>query len=217
MIDPLAARQGELSQNLGPQQQHLAAADATAFNQTDDHPDVLDYPRAGRDGVPFGCGWFWPARGTLRPSRRRPWAGRSRRQTTAALIELFLNLFSLRLAVIGGAAPKGSAPARFGPATKRAPDLPQLVQVARVRQKENPAMPAPGQAGTQTRLGPQYRSQNKIVFPRQGSHMALAIPLRPILKMLCDPDCKSAKLWLRMLIVNLMSPSYPIDTPVSSK
>ena len=217
MIDSLAARQGELSQNLGPHQQHLAAADATAFNQTDDHPDVLDYPRAGRDEVPFSRGWFWPARGTLRQSRRRPWAGRSRRQTTTALIELFLNLFSLRLAVIGGAAPKGSPTARFGPATKRAPDLPQLVQVARVRQKENPAMPAPGQAGTQTRLGPQYRSQNKIVFPRQGSHMALAIPLRPILKMLCDPDCKSAKLWLRMLIVNLMSPSYPIDTPVSSK
>ena len=72
MIDPLAARQGELSQNLGPQQQRLAAADATAFNQTDDHPDVLDYPRAGRDGVPFGRGWFWLARGTLRQSRRRP-------------------------------------------------------------------------------------------------------------------------------------------------
>ena len=217
MIDLPSARQGELSQNLGPHQQHLAAADSTAFNQTDDHPDVLDYPWAGRDGAPFGSGWFWPARGTLRRRRRWAWAGLSRRQTTAALIELFLNLFSLRLAVIGGAAPKGSAPARFGPATKWASDLPQLVRIARVRQKENPAMSASGQAGTQTRLGPQNRSQNIIVFQYQGSHGALAIPVRPILKMPCDPDCKSPKLWLKMLIVNLMSPSYPIDTPVSSK
>jgi hypothetical protein len=69
-------------------------------------------------------------------------------------------------------------------------------------------MPAPGQAGTQLRLGPQNRSQQPIILKHQGRYGPLAIPVRPKLKMLCDRDCKKPKLPLKMLRLNLMSPSY---------
>jgi hypothetical protein len=67
------------------------------------------------------------------------------------------------------------------------------------------------------RLGPQHRSQQPVILQHQGGHRAPTIPIRPKLKMLRDPGCKRPKPSLRMLTLNLMSPSYRISTPVSRK
>ena len=50
------------------------------------------------------------------------------------------------------------------------------------------------------RLGAQDRSQQHIILQHQGGDRAPAIPIRPELKMLRDPDCKKPKLSLRMLM-----------------
>jgi hypothetical protein len=164
LIDPPAPRQGVLSQNPGQHQLHLSAADPPAFNQADHHAHMLEHHRIGSNGAPFGGKGLGLARGTFGWRARRLLAGLSQRQATAALIELFLNLFSLGVAVIGAAAPKGLAPPMLLPAAKRAPDETALVHIARVRQKENAAVRTAGPATAQMRFGPQHRSQNHIVF-----------------------------------------------------
>ena len=89
--------------------------------------------------------------------------------------------------------------------------------IARVGQEENATVPAPGQAGTQMRLGPEHRSQQHVTLQYQGGYRASAVPVRPELKVLRDPDCKRPKLSLRILMLKDMSPSYRIGTPVSIK
>ena len=73
------------------------------------------------------------------------------------------------------------------PAAKGATQV-MAVGIARVGQEENPALPAPGQAGAQERLGVQQRPQQHIILQHQGRYRALAIPIGPELKMLRDPD-----------------------------
>ena len=85
------------------------------------------------------------------------------------------------------------------PAAEGATQLVPVVGVAWMSQKENPAMPAPAQAGSQPRLGPQNGTQEQIILQNQGDYATVAIPVRPKLKMLRNPDCKKPKLWLRML------------------
>ena len=89
--------------------------------------------------------------------------------------------------------------------------------IARVGEEENTAVPAPGQALAQMRLGVQDRSQQHIILQHQGGYRALAVPVLPELKALRDPDCKRPKLSLRMLMLKDMSPSYRIGTPVSRR
>jgi hypothetical protein len=72
--------------------------------------------------------------------------------------------------------------------------------IAWMSQEKDAAMPAPGQAGSQAGLGAQNRSQQQIILQHQGGHRAPAIPVRPELKLLLDPDCKKPKLSLRMLM-----------------
>src|ERR1035437_2259586 len=104
-----------------------------------------------------------------------------------ALIELTLDAFTLGVAVIGGTALRGSPLAMGLPATKGATQV-LAAGIARVGQEENPAVPAPGQAGAQERLGVQHRPQQHIILQRQGRCRAPAIPVGPELKMLRDPD-----------------------------
>ena len=75
-------------------------------------------------------------------------------------------------------------------------------------QKENTAVSAPSPAAAQMRSGPQNRSQDNIIFQHQTGYWPLTIPVRPKLKMLRDRYCKKPKLWLRMPVLDLMSPSY---------
>jgi hypothetical protein len=60
-------------------------------------------------------------------------------------------------------------------------------------------VPAPGQAGSQERLGPQNRSQKLVILQDQGDHLAPTIPVRRELKMLLNAGCKKPKLSLKML------------------
>ena len=162
MIDLPAPRQGVLSQNLGQHQEHLATGDSTAFHQADHHTHVLEYLRAGLESF------------TSRSLRRGRWLGlvptwpalawRAGREKTPALIELFLSLFALGAPVISSTPAKGLSPPMLLSATKGAPDAAALMQIARVRQKQNAAVRTAGPAGTQLRLGAERGSQNQVVF-----------------------------------------------------
>ena len=71
--------------------------------------------------------------------------------------------------------------------------------VTRMGKKENATMPAPGQAGTQKRLGSQHRSQQPVILQNQGGYRALTIPVGFEAEMFCDLGCKKTKLALKML------------------
>ena len=114
------------------------------------------------------------------------------------MIELALDAFALRVAVIGRAALRGSLLAVGFPAAEGATHI-MAPGIARVGEEENAAMPAPGQAGTQIRLGSQNGSQQPVILQDQRGHRILAIPIGLELKMLGDLDCKKPKLPLRML------------------
>jgi len=132
LLDRLAPRQGVLSQNLGQHPEHLPATDPPALNQTDHHPHMLEYHRVGLDRASFGNGGLGKARGPPRRPSRPGLAALARREATAPLIVLFLNLFPILVAVIGAAAPNGLSPSMLWPATKGAPDQTALFPVARV-------------------------------------------------------------------------------------
>jgi len=194
MIDLADPAYGVLSQNCGQHPPHLAAADRAALNQADHHPHMVHDQR-----IFFGRAGFGRGR---RCSSRRPFA-------ISPLIERdLLLLLHVGVTVVVNTAPSGLLLAVGLPATEGTTHFIALPDIARMSQKENAAMPAPGQAGTQLRLGPQNRSQQPIILKHQGRYGPLAIPVRPKLKMLCDRDCKKPKLPLKMLRLNLMSPSY---------
>ena len=88
-------------------------------------------------------------------------------------------------------------------AAKRTPQV-TTTGVAWMGKKENAAMPAPGQTGSQPGLGSQNRSQQQIILQHQGGRRAPAIPVRPELKMLLDPDCKKPKLSLSNTRLSIM-------------
>jgi hypothetical protein len=188
LIDPPAPNHGVLSQNCGEHLLDRPAADPSALHQAGHHSHVLDYrrvvwPGAGSDGRGAG-----PVAGGLRGA---VFAG-------PTLIEPALDVFTLGIAVIGRTALRRSPFAMGLPATKRATQIP-AADVARMRQEENAAVPAPGPAGAQDRLGPQHGSQQPVILQNQGGYRALAIPVGLELKMFRDPNCKKPKLWLRML------------------
>jgi hypothetical protein len=84
-------------------------------------------------------------------------------------------------------------------APKRASSL--APDVARRHEKKDPAMPAPGQAWSQLRSGPQHRSQQRVVLKDQPRDYAGPIPIGLEPKMLLDLDCKKPKHSLRMLLL----------------
>ena len=192
-----AAGHGVLSQIARQHPEHLAAADPPAFNQADDYPYVLDQQR-----VPPGAA----APGRPGSGRIGDWLGWAI-LARPTLIEVALLALSFGLAVESGTALPRSLLAVGLPATE---GTAQVVPtgIARVGQEENAAVPAPGQAGAQMRLGPQYRPQEHVILQYQRGHRAPAVPVRPELKMLRDPNCKKPKLSLKMLTLNDMSPSY---------
>ena len=196
LIDAAAASHGVLSHIFSHHLQDRPAAYPAAFNQADDHPHVFDDHRIGLDRRrlarrSFALGSLTPVVWLLGP---------------AALIEVRLLSLAHGITVIGGAALGGDLLAVSLPTAEGAPQV-VAPRIARVGKEENAAVPAPGPAGTQVRLGPQHRSQQPVVLQYQGCYGAPAIPIRLELKMLCDPCCKKPKLWLKMLMLNDMSPS----------
>ena len=69
------------------------------------------------------------------------------------MVDLTLDAFPLGIAVIGGTALRRSPLAMSLPATKGATQI-VAARIARMGQEENAAVPAPGQALAQVRLGP---------------------------------------------------------------
>jgi hypothetical protein len=57
-----------------------------------------------------------------------------------------------------------------------------------MRQKENPAMPAPRRTLVQISSASQNGPQHDVVLPHQSAHFALPVPIRTELKMLLDFD-----------------------------
>jgi hypothetical protein len=187
LIDLAAANYGVLSQILCQHHQHLAAANPAALNEADHHPHMLEHLRVWPDGADFGRGCPGPTSWGRRRCSRRAFA-------TSALIDILLPFFSLLVAVIGAAASNGLLPAMRLPAAEGTPHFVALLHIAGMSQKENAAVPASSPAQAQVRLGPQNRSQHNIIFQHQVGYRALAIPIRPKLKMLRNRYCKKPKL-----------------------
>lgn len=106
--------------------------------------------------------------------------------------------FARAVLVIGGTAFGGSALAvRCFAAKGTAQIFPP--GVAWVAEKENPAMPASGQARSQARLAFQNRSQEQIILTHKTCRRVRPVPARNESKMPCDLNCKKPKLSLKML------------------
>lgn len=117
--------------------------------------------------------------------------------TTLPLVLPAFILAPLFALVIGGAAPNGlSTPVLLFAAKGTAKIL--APGVAGMRDKENPAMPASGQARSQVRPAFENGSKLQVIFARQSGRRAFPIPTRCKLKMLCDLYCKKPKLSLKM-------------------
>jgi hypothetical protein len=85
-------------------------------------------------------------------------------------------------------------------ATKRTAQI-MPAGVARMREEKDPAMPAPRQAAAQVGPRTQHRSHHAVVGEHQRRHdRAAAIPARPELEKLLQPDRKKANSSLRLLM-----------------
>jgi hypothetical protein len=188
LIDPGAANHGVLSLIFSHQPQDRPPADSPALDQADHHSHVLDNHRVGPDHRRFARRSFAP--GSLTPVPRL--------LRTSALIKGRLLSLTLSSTAIGGTALCGSPLAVCYPAAEGTPQI-APPSVTRMGKKENATMPAPGQAGTQKRLGSQHRSQQPVILQDQGGYRALTIPVGLEVEMLCDLGCKKTKLALKML------------------
>ena len=114
------------------------------------------------------------------------------------MVEGALLDLAVGVAVVGGTAPSGLLLAVALPAAKGTTQV-VAAGIAWMGEQKNTAMPAPGQAGSQVRLGAQHGSQEQIILQYQGGYRPSTIPVHPKLKMLRNPYCKKPKLSLRML------------------
>ena len=197
VIDPAPPAYALLSQNVRQQLPDLRATDVPPFDPTDDHPDMrhdrLRPQGARRLGrwVLGGCRW-----------RRCLAAARG----GAALVEVPLLLAPFRALVVGEAAGARLLLAVGFPATKgtaqvlaRAPGQILAPGIARIREKEDPAVPTAGQAPSPVRLLAQERSQNLVVLQDSLPDLRPTIPVPGKLKLRRDRYCKKPKLSLKML------------------
>jgi len=180
-----------LSQNSLQHLQNLPPPHPPAFDQADHHPHILDHGL-----IPLGENWLRfrpPGFESLRQLRGRDWR-------SPFLVEGALLGLAPGIPVILNAPARGLLLTMGLPTTKGTAQVVATVGVAWMSQEKNAAMSAPGQADSQAGLGAQNRSQQQIILQHQGGCRAPAIPVRPELKMLLDPDCKKPKLSLRMLM-----------------
>jgi hypothetical protein len=84
-----------------------------------------------------------------------------------------------------------------------------------MREKKDPAMPAPGQASLQQRLSSENRSQKYVILQNQSPHPFLSIPLGRKLEILRDLNCKKPRLSLKVLMFWKTSSSYSTDNLLS--
>jgi hypothetical protein len=101
---------------------------------------------------------------------------------------LALLLLAVLILVVGGAALAGPTLVVSFPASERTPQI-TPAGIARVGEKENPAVPTAGPAPAQLRLGSQDRAQQHVIRQDQLDHRAVPIPVGRKPKMLPDLDC----------------------------
>src|SRR5262245_7827338 len=102
---------------------------------------------------------------------------------------------ALWLPIVSDAASRRLALA-MGPATpERTAQVPPP-SIAPIGEKEDPAVPASGQALSQPGFNPQHRAQHHVVRQHQRRDHLIAIPLRVESKTPCDLSCKKPRLSL---------------------
>ena len=174
-----------LSQNLRQHGPDLPPADGPTLNQTDHHAQIHQHrcrpwTRAGvrirNPGRWLLLGLRWRVRYGCPP---RPLA------ITVLLAPVFPAVLSL---IVRDTPFSGLALAVGFAATKRTPQIP-APSIARMREEENAAMSAAGQAGSQVGLGAQRPSQDPIIFLHQIGHPRAAIPIRTKREIRLDLNC----------------------------
>jgi hypothetical protein len=184
LIDPSHSGHAVLSQNFLQHLEDLLPAHRTSINQAHNNPNMFD--QGLRPGGAHLCGW-----------RRYFFSLLQRWWFAAALVVGLFPLSSPLRPVIGHTA-SDRLPAAVGlTATKRtskvfATDIAHILapRIARIGEKEDPAMPASRQASSQVGLAFQNRSQQQIILQHQTANPLAPIPVRAKLKMLLDLCCK---------------------------
>jgi hypothetical protein len=96
------------------------------------------------------------------------------------------------------------------PATKGTPQV-IAAGISRMREKQNPAVPAAGQASAQVRLFPENRTQHPIIPGNKTAHRSAAIPMRLKLKKRLNLNYKKAKFLLMSLMYGGMPSLFLSD------
>jgi hypothetical protein len=76
-------------------------------------------------------------------------------------------------------------------------------------------MLATAQTAPQTGSASQHGPQHDVILLHQSTGFALAVPVRTELEMLLDLDYDKPRVSLIILMLFVISLSYPIDAPVS--
>jgi hypothetical protein len=180
LVDPPRADHAVLSQ--GPQQHrhHLRQTHRTPLQETGHHAQLREH-------------WPGPGRRELGHRRRRRW--RASRGFAALGVERPLLLLARLIPVVGRTALAGLMPAMRLPTAEGTAQI-ATPRVARVREKEDPAVPTAGQAPAQPRLGAEHRSQQRVIREHQGDHRTASIPIGDEPKLRRDLDCQKPRFWL---------------------
>ena len=205
VIDFPAADHGVLSQNSTEHLEDLCPAHRSSLDQADHHPHILQHQQ-----IP-------PERTLLRDrdaARTTRGAITVRLGPSAPGIECALLALAERVTVIGDTAHSGLPFAVSAPAAKGTTQV-FATRITRMREKKDPAMPAPGQASSQQRLGTENRSQKYVILQNQSPHPHPSIPLDRKLEILRDLNCKKPRLSLKILMFWKTSSSYSTDNLLS--
>ena len=166
VIDFPAADHGVLSQNSTEHLEDLCPAHRSSLDQADHHPHILQHQQ-------------------IPPDRTLPRDRDAARKTRGAItirlgpsapgIECAFLVLAKRVTVIGDTAHSGLPFTVSAPAAKGTTQV-FATPITRMRQEKDPAMPAPGQASSQQRLGSENRSQKHVILQNQSPHPLPSIP-----------------------------------------
>ena len=179
LIDPPRADHAVLSHRALEHLDHLRKLNLPPFDQARQHADVLQDRTC--PGQRFGLNW------------RRCRCQRG--NFASPRIQGLLLHLALRFAIIRHAAPSRlPLPMRVPAAEGTAQIVPP--SVAPVSEKEDPAVPAPGQALPQPGLVPQHRAQHHVIRQHQPGDLRSAIPPPPKPKTRRNIGCINPRLSL---------------------
>jgi hypothetical protein len=202
LIDFAAADHGALSPNALEHLDDLGAADRSSLDQADHHAHIRQHPRVPLNRT--AVLWGWASRGAIAVCLG----------PGALAVEGALLLLANRIPVISDTPEGGLLLALSAPAAKGATQV-SATGITRVREKKDPAMPAPGQAASQPGLGSKHRSQQHVILQHQSGHPLGSIPLRSKLEIRRDLNCKKPRLSLKVLMYWKTPSSYPTGNRLS--